>query len=162
MDNYALLRYVTFILILMNQTPEAVFLPKLMRIKNASKEWNKYTLKAIASTLSAEFRNTLSTNVPLMSSLLERGHKKFQAMLNVSKNKCIGTYFPSMVAMRKPSGTFQKSMEFNTKPLGRVEEDIFIRKPGYPLYLSYTFTWFLEIRIKLNNSPYIFYILLVK
>ena len=150
MNNYALLTFVTFIFILMNQTPEAVFLPKSMQIKKALKEWNKYTLKAIASALSTEIRNTLSTNVPSMSSLLERGHRKFQTMLNVSKNRYIGAYFPSMVAMRKPLGKCQKTMEFNTKPLGKDEEQIFIRKPGYPLYLSYTFTWFFDLDWKLE------------
>ena len=79
MDTYViLLLHVTLIFILMNQTPEAVILPKAMRLHGASNHWNKYILKAIETVLSAELRNNHSTKVALMSNLLERGHRKLE------------------------------------------------------------------------------------
>ena len=154
MDTYVilLLLHMTLILILMNQTSEAVILPKAMRLQGTSKQWNKYILKAIVTVLSAELRNNHSTKVALMSNLLERGHRKLDAMMNVSRSRYTGNYFPSVEPMKKPLGEFQKSMTFTTKPLGPVEEQIFFRNPGFPLYLSYTFIWFffLDLRLELN------------
>ena len=102
--------------------------------------------------LSAELRNNHSTKVALMSNLLETGHMKLVAMMNVSRSRYIGNYFPFIEPMKKPLGEIQKSMKFNTKPLGPVEEQIFFRNPGVPLYLSYTFIWFffLDLRLELN------------
>ena len=142
--------HVTIILILLNQTTEAVALPKEIQIQKTSKQWNKYNLKAIITVMSAEFRNNHSSKVPLVPSFLEKAHRKFEAMLNVSKSRYIGSYFPSMVSVRKPFGEFQKVMKFKTKPLSQIEENIFFRRPGYPLYLSYTFTWFFHLDWKLE------------
>ena len=154
MDTYVilLLLHVTLISILINQTPGAVVLPKAMRLQRASKQWYKYILKAIVTVLSAELTNNHSTKVALMSNLLERGHRKLEAMMNVSRSRYIGNYFPSIEPMKKPLVEFQKSMTFTTKPLGPVEEQIFFRNPGFPLYLSYTFIWFffLDLRLELN------------
>ena len=117
MDIYLILLHVRFVLILMTQTPEAIVLPKAIRlqlIQNTSKQWNKYNLKAMETLLSDEFKNIYST-LPLF---LERGLKKYQAVIKVSKTRYIGSNLPTNVDVTKPVGEFQKSMEVNTKTFG--------------------------------------------
>ena len=93
MDIHVILLRVKFVLILMTQTPEAIVLPKAIRlqlIQNTSKQWNKYNLKAMETLLSDEFKNIYLTKVHSMSLFLERGLKKYQAVIKVSKTRYIG------------------------------------------------------------------------
>ena len=152
MDIYLILLHVRFVLILMTQTLEAIVLPKAIRlqlIQNTSKQWNKYNLKAMETLLSDEFKNSYST-LPLF---LERGLKKYQAVIKVSKTRYIGSNLPTNVDVTKPVGEFQKSMEVNTKPLGPHEKQVQYKlHPGYPLCFSYTSIWrfLLDPRLELN------------
>ena len=156
MGIYVILLHVRFVLILMTQTPEAVVLPKAIRLQvnqNISKQWNKYYMKAIATLLSVEFKNIYSTKVHSLSLLLERGLKKYQAMIKVSKTRYIDSYVTRNVDVAKPMGAFQKSMEVNTKLLGPHEKQVQYKlHPGYPLCFSYTSIWrfLLDPRLELN------------